>query len=143
MPQLHTATRHLAHKVALCTMNDVVDEGGTMRLKREEVLLTWAQIEAKRGAYISVAGYTIDDALDKRTHLITVRYRVDLEITSAAWIFEKRLKSAPRWYKVIEILNDHSEFVSIWCRLAEQSDTVTPPVANDMRGRAVPDGVKL
>ena len=142
MPQLHTATRHLTHRVALCTMNDVVDEGGTMRLAREIVTLTWAQIEARRGSFIAVSGYTIDDPLEKRTHLITVRYRTDLEITSAAWIFEKRLKSAPRWYKVIEILNDHSEFVSIWCRLVEQSDTVTSPVAK-MTGADMPQGVKL
>jgi head-tail adaptor len=142
MPQLHTQTKNLTHKVALCTMNDIVDEGGTMRLAREIVTLTWAQIEARRGIFIGASGYTIDDALEKRTHLITVRYRTDLEITSAAWIYEARLKSAPRWYKVIEILNDNSEFVSIWCRLAEQSDTATPPVAK-LSGRMMPDGVEI
>lgn len=123
-------------------MNDIVDEGGTMRLAREVVSLTWAQIEARRGAFIGVSGYNIDPLEEKRTHLITVRYRTDLEFTSAAWIYEKRLKSAPRWYKVIEILNDHSEFVSIWCHLAEQADTATPPVA-PMSGRKMPSGVEL
>jgi len=123
-------------------MNDVVDENGTMRLAREIVTLTWAQVEARRGAFVAVSGYTIDDPLEKKTHLITLRYRTDLEITSAAWIYEARLKSAPRWYKVIEILNDNSEFVSIWCRLVEQSDTVTPPVAK-IAGAAMPQGVKL
>ena len=142
MPQLHTSTKHLTHKVALCTMNDIVDEGGTMRLLREQVMLTWAQIEVRRGTYIGASGYTIDDALDKRTHLITVRYRTDLEFTSAAWIYEQRLKSAPRWYKVVETLNDNSEFVSIWCRLSEQSDHTTPPVAR-LQGDNMPQGVKL
>jgi hypothetical protein len=123
-------------------MHDVVDEGGTMRLIREIVSLTWAQIEVRRGTFIGLSGYAIDDSLEKKTHLITVRYRTDLEFTSAAWIYEKRLKSAPRWYKVIEILNDHSEFVSIWCRLAEQSDNTTAPVAS-MTGHQMPQGVKL
>lgn len=113
-----------------------------MRLAREEIMLTWAQIEVRRGSFIGVSGYSIDQDLEKRTHLITIRYRTDLEITSAAWIYEKRLKSAPRWYKVIEILNDDSEFVDIWCRLVEQSDHATPPVAT-LAGQDMPQGVKL
>lgn len=142
MAQSFTSIRHFNHKVALCSMKDVVDEGGTMRLTREKVLLTWAKIEVRRGSFIGEGGFSIMQPLDRRTHIITLRYRVDLEITSAAWVYEPRLKSAPIWYKVLEILNDDGEHILVYCRLVEKSDAASPPVAG-MQGQDMPQGVKL
>lgn len=142
MPGPFVSIKNYDHKVALCSMNDVVDEGGTMRLTRKEVLLTWAKIEVRRGSFIGAAGFSIMQPLDRRTHIITLRHRVDLEITSAAWVYEARLKSAPRWYKVLEILNDDGKDILVYCRLVEESDKAETPVAG-MQGQSMPDSVKL
>lgn len=121
------STADLRHRVKLCTMEDVVQGEEGLRLTRKEVFNAWAAIEAKRGSMFSREGTVIQESRETQSHLITIRYRYDFEISSAAWLYEEPLKSAPRWYKVLSVKDTTSEFWVLSCRLVEQSDFVSRP----------------
>lgn len=142
----------LKHRIALCTMHDIVDKNGTMELAREDVFQAWAAIENKKGSSFSRAGYTVEEKQDVQTHEIYLRYRRDFEISNMAWVFEERAVSAPRWFKVLKI-KDAGEKAQFWClscRLVESSDDATFPVATPAEGEepfsivaSLPRGVNL
>ena len=103
MPARAPKIGDMCYRVALCTMNDVVLEGDAMTLSREVVTFTWASIthQWNQPSFIGKEGYAVKELRDRPTHLITVRYGLQLDYTSAAWVYEQRLKSPPRWYKVV------------------------------------------
>jgi hypothetical protein len=117
----------LRHKVFLCTMEDVVIEGEGLRLTRKGVFTAWAGIEAKRGSMYAPGGTVIEETRSQQSHLITIRYRYDYAISSAAWIYEEPLKSEPRWYKVLSVKDTTNDFWVLSCRLTEKSDFVSRP----------------
>ena len=138
----------LRHKVVLCRQSDVILSETEMRLNREDVAQMWASIEAKRSSTFSVNGAAVRDSKDARTHIIRVRYRSDLNISAMAWIYEARLKSSPRWFKVLSVNQTEDGAGSMYflfdCRITERGDDIVAP--NDpSKGPVVglPDGVKL
>jgi head-tail adaptor len=143
----------LKHHVALCSMKDVVTEGGEMVLIRSDVLKIWCKIESRSASFASPsmygqAGYAILENRDRQTHVITMPMRRDFDISSAAWIYEQRLQSGARWYKVLGIreLNEDGQYMVLSARLIERGDDLTPPVAASATPeviKAVDSGVKL
>ncbi|MGY2987708.1 hypothetical protein [Bradyrhizobium sp. USDA 4508] len=128
MPVLDTKISDLRNRVSLCTMRDVVEEGGVMTLARKEVATVWAAIYAQPHlpSFISQYGYAIKENADRGTHLITVRYKIDLDLTATAWVYEVRRKSPPRWYKMLGFY-DNENWVVMHCHLVQRSEQVTPP----------------
>lgn len=120
----------LSHRVALCSMHDVVDDQGHMRLIREVVSWQWAQIDAALNlvSFLSPQGYAFMDSNNAwASHRVILRGASGLEITSAAWVYEQRRKSAPRWYKVLGF-TESDNWLLLSTHLMERSDQATPPV---------------
>jgi head-tail adaptor len=142
--------RDFKHRITLCSASDVVTEGGTMVLSRVAAWDAWAHIEESRGSFFSRDGYAVKEQRDQRSHKICIRYRTDKEISGAAWIYEQRAKSSPRWFKVLSVC-DKGEMGRFWqleCRLVERSDDVVKPVEAKpddvtLQGMALPEGVTL
>lgn len=130
MPQV--TTRDLKNSIALCTADDAVLDG-VMRLTRKDVVNTWAKIDAKQPSMFGKSGYTIMEDRSKQTHIITIRARYDIDITSAAWIYEARAQSGDRWYKVLGIKDDGSDsgWTVLSCRLVEKGGEVVAPVETE------------
>lgn len=82
---------------------------------------------------------------EQRTHYIIMRYRSDIEITTAAWLHEARLKSAPRWFKILNVMdeNELGEYWKFEVRLMENSDEAIEPTAPNQGHLYVPEGIKL
>lgn len=139
--------KDLKHRVVVCSMYDEVADSEVL-LSREGVFQAWAKIEAKKASMFSKQGYAIQEDRETRTHKITIRHRSDLDISSAAWLYEERLKSPPRWFKVLGEM-DPSEcglFMTFDCRLVERSEMAQPPVAiidDEFAAAALPEGVEL
>lgn len=133
----------LAHWVVLCSMNDVVTKDGQMSLAREGILGCWSKIEERRGSLHGPNGLAVLERKDLRTHRITIRFRTDLDIRSTAWVFEQRMKSTSRWFKVIAV-TDRVDRHDIDVRLIDQSDIIAAPVAQSPTiAKPMPDGVDL
>lgn len=140
--------REFKHRVALCSMKDVVEEGGIMTLTRQDVYHCWAKITVYLKSLFSKEGYSIKQNENDRTHHIFIRNRRDIDITSAAWVYEERLQSPPRWFKVIGIFDqsEDGEYIAIDARLVEKSMDISPPVeANkiNLKPSPLPTGVEL
>lgn len=132
---------HLRHRVQLCSQKDIVEDGNFF-LVREGVLETWAEITEKKTQVFSPGGEAIDER-DKRSHIIRIRYRHDLEISVYAWIFERRMKSSPRWFKILKVSQTEdsgSPFYIFDVRLVERSDTSVEPI-DQGPAKDLPDGV--
>lgn len=140
-----------SHRVQICSMKDVVDNNGTMQLARKDVYSCWAMIYGVKGSMHSQAGYTIKENKDYRTHVIRIRHQRALDFTSAAWVYEARRKSPPRWFKILNMVDadENSRFFEIEARLVETSvDAVAPvdaPVATSsvLSPVGLAEGVKL
>ncbi|MEY9235398.1 hypothetical protein ABIF78_007721 [Bradyrhizobium japonicum] len=117
-----------SHRVSICSMLDVVEEGSTVSLSRVPAAEVWAKIYAlpHLPSFISPYGYAIKEKQDRVTHWITLRYKIDIDFSSAAWIYEVRRKSPPRWYKVLGFY-DNEPWVVLHAHLVEKSVKATPP----------------
>src|SRR5262245_48924019 len=125
-----TGIAALKYRVALCTQHDVVNNAdGTMELRREAVVWTWAEIAMQWNvaSFISKAGFAIKELADRNTHFVTIRASHGLDVRSMAWIYEQRLKSPPRWYKVVGV-GEADQWQVFTCHLVEASDDVRPPI---------------
>lgn len=140
------------HRIRICTMKDVViTETGEMQLIREGVYECWAYIHPVRLSMFSVAGFSMQEDRNERTHEIVVRNRRDIDFSSAAWAYEQRLKSGDRWYKLNRnvVYEEDGEFMQFDGRLVERGDTQTKPtqpVASRQKpldALPLPKGVKL
>lgn len=135
------------HRITLCSMEDVVVDGSEMRLTRKGIYSAWAYIAPKRGSMFGKSGYVIQEKRDSQSHNIIIRYRPDIEFSSAAWIHDQRLKSAPRWFKILGYQNkdEASEYFIFSVRLVEQGDFASPPVEEKSNPHAMPlpNGVRL
>lgn len=140
----------LRHKVQLCSQSDVVTTNGNLFLARADVLACWAKIEDKKGSLHGPTGLVTRESHDVRSHKITIRYRTDVDIKSTAWVYEARLKSPPRWFKVLAVADQADMFV-LDVRLVERSENAMTPVAPETvaqapdltKPRAAPQAVKL
>ena len=122
--------RKLRHRVHLCSQGDVMNEDGQLVLKRKGVQSMWAGIEPKKANRFSAMGANIDKSRSK-THVIYTRYHPDIDVTSMAWIYEERAKSAPRWFQVLNITQTEdggTELFMFECRLRERSVDASEPL---------------
>ena len=126
--EFSTKISDLRNRISLCTMRDVVEDGGVMTLARDNIATVWARVYAQPHlpSFISPYGYAVQESSDRPTHLITVRYKIDLDISSAAWVYEVRRKSPPRWYKILGFA-EREDFITMHAHLVESSDLAPPP----------------
>lgn len=140
----------LRHRVHLCSQKDVILEG-TMRLRREGVMSMWAAIEEKQASAFSPHGAAMNEPRNRRTHIIKTRYHRDIDVTVMAWLYEARLKSAPRWFKILKVSvteDKGTQYFKFDCRLVESTAEAVEPVAPAPGGQpgviwGLPEGVKL
>jgi hypothetical protein len=141
-----TGIAKLRHRVVLCRQEDVIT-GGEMRLNRADAGQMWASVTPKKASTFSLHGAAIKEAKDARTHVIAVRYRPELNVSLMAWIYEARLKSSPRWFKVLSVNQTEdggTPFFLFDCRLTERGDEIAEPT-DPAQGPVVglPNGVVL
>lgn len=120
------------HRVVLCTMKDIVDEQGQMRLAREAAMPVWAWVREKRGQLFDRDGRPVKEQREQASHEITIRICGGIEISATAWVYEHRSTLSPRWFKVldtqeIEEVGSTGRFWRMSCRLVERSDEASKP----------------
>lgn len=137
----------LNRRIALCKMHDVVEKDGNMSLSREAVVWCWAAIRPSTNmhSFLAPNGINALEARDRETHRVIVRAALGVEVTSAAWVYEWRRKSSPRWYKFLGFTDLDPHWLVLTCHLVERSDNAASPqepVSLDGM-RAEPMAVKL
>lgn len=120
--------RELKHRVAICTMKDVVVSADRMDLRREAVVWTRAKIyhQPHLSSFLTTMGYTVKEEDSRSTHQIRVRRQLNVDYSSAAWIYEEFLQSSPRWYKVLGFVDESERIVMLDCHLIESRDGAKP-----------------
>jgi head-tail adaptor len=120
----------MRNRIILCSQDDVIDDNGMMRLTRQGIAKSWANIEAidttVNSSIMTRDGYESNQKSNTPTHKITIRSRREINISMAAWIYEERRKSSPRWYKVTSATED-DPYTRINARLWERSDSAIQP----------------
>lgn len=140
-------SKDLDHRITLCSADDVAFENKEMRITRKGMYSTWAQIDVKKPSYFASSGApAVAENRDVYTHCITIHYRPDVEITAAAWIYEERLKSPPRWFKVVDVeeVFEQSQYWDLNCRLVQKGDDIVRPAeSSSFIVVPLPEGVKF
>lgn len=118
------------HRIKLCSQSDVLVSNGAFAFARNVVWEQWASIEPSRGQMMFANGVAIRESTDSASHKICLRYRPDMQISSAAWIYEAPLKSPPRWFKVLSRtnVNEAGRFWELRVRLTQESDFIAPAI---------------
>ena len=119
----------LSSRVAVCSMKDVVEKNGQMELSRKEIATLWACVRPNTTSmsFISPYGYATMENADRKTHSIFIRRKTYLDITTAAWIYEKRRVTPPLWYKVLGYYEEDC-WIVMPVHLQERSDLAQPPI---------------
>lgn len=137
------------HRVTICSSTDVVITPGELVKIRDGIVTGWAAISPSKASRFSKDGVAIDDDHMRKSHDIIMNYNPDLMITLAAWVYEARLKSPPRWFKIIRVMNmdEASRYWKFECRLVESTDDIVKPVREpDHSGLSavpMPNGINL
>lgn len=116
------------HRLTLFTANDIVLNGAEIILSKKSIYTGWGKIEAKSPSTYAPQGVTVEESREKPNHVISMNYRSDILISSAAWIYETRLKSAPRLFKILSVI-ETCDLFKFYCRVTERGDNVIAPVA--------------
>jgi head-tail adaptor len=124
------------HRVIVCSQKSDVDEEGRLLITRAGVIQGWAAIEPVKAIRFSRDGVAMQKNTSQPTHDVTMNYNPDVNISVSAWIYEHRLKSPPRWFKVLSVINvdECSQYMKLRCRLVEANDDVTEPVDEKENG---------
>lgn len=159
-----TSIASLRHMVALCSGSDVVVSPGSIESRRPPIFTARADIQPKRAQQWSPQGFAAFDEKERPSHDVAIRFRPDIDITRAAWLFEERLQSGRRWFKVLGVVDveERGRFWKLSCRLVEKgveapAPTQSPPATVDGKPSApvakkkstlpsaqgLPPGVKL
>lgn len=125
---VETKLKEMKHRVAICTMKDVVVSADRMDLRREAVVWTWAKInhQSHLPSFMSEVGFAIKELATRATHLIRIRSNLGIDYTSAAWIYEEFIQSPPRWYKVLGFVDETKKITMLECHLVERNDDAKP-----------------
>lgn len=117
------------HRLVVCSMKDVVVVGEGLRLTRKGIFSGWAKITPKSPSPFAPNGSAFPQSTEKQTHEICMTYNPHVEISTAAWLFEERRISSPRWFKVLEYseINDCGKYWKFKCRLVERGDDISRP----------------
>lgn len=116
---------NLNRRVHLCSAKDVVTENGVMLLNRTDVRAVWAYIYPVQGNTFSRQGYNPNRW---ETHKLVMYSQKDIDLSSAAWVYEPRRISLPLWYKMGTF--SESSDGTAWelnIRLYSQSEEQEPP----------------
>ena len=114
------------------------------RLARKEAASFWAEVLPVRASAFSPNGAAMNEARSILTHRIKIRYQYNLNVSVMAWIYEARLKSSARWFKILKITqteNKDFEYLIFDCRLVERGDDIVAPSNGPAVG--LPTGVRL
>lgn len=146
----HYTIADFKHRIAICSMQDVVEENGVMSLVRKDVYHAWAKIIPMAQSLFNRDGDSVKQSREVRTHKIVIRFRRDIDFTVAAWIYEERLQSGSRWFKMISAVDqgEVGRYFEMDCRLVERGsnlNTPVDPVAKPSESIAIPlpQGVRL
>lgn len=133
------------HRVVICSQTDVVTENCEMRLTREGIYGAWAMITPKAFSMFSQQGDAVLDPSLRRSHIIVTRYNSLIDITATAWIYEKRLKSSPRWYKVLSVGDEfeNSQFFQFNVKLMQSTHDAIEPSGEVSGIETISGGIKL
>lgn len=136
------------HRVAICSMKDVVEAGGQMVLARKDVYHCWARIVHTTKSLYDGSGSSVKQSREVRTHQICIRQRRDIDFTQAAWIYEERLQSGARWFKILEFAEqgELGHYLEMDCRITERGVALQPPADAHvpvLGAVAMPAGVRL
>lgn len=134
------------HRVLICSQDDVVIDNSGISLIRKGIYEAWAMIEPKKPSTFGIDGSAVLDPTKNRTHVIVTRFRSDIDVTASAWIYEKRLKSPARWFKILSFVdeNEDSEYFAFTCRVMEAGEGLTEPVdARLSLAVPLPNGVSI
>lgn len=136
------------HMLILCSQNDVVMKNGMLAVKKIGVMPVRCKIEQKASSMFSPHGATMKDSSDSRTHQVTMRYHPEINISAMAWLYEERLISPPRWFKILKVGQTEDQgslFYIVDARITERSDFAATPTDSASKGPAVglPSGVRL
>ena len=131
----HISIKDFRHRVTLASAQDIVVNASQIIIRKEAVHEAWAAIIEEKQSYQAPGGTTLviegtQDTRNTPTHCIYMNYRADMDVTSRAWIYEARLKSAPKWYKILSV-GDYEQRGLYWefkVRLTEQGEVASPPV---------------
>lgn len=136
----------LRHKVVLCSQRDVIDNDGDLTLNRTEVRELWADIEPKAAQRMTQQGAAREER-DRRSHIIYTRAMADINLSQMAWVYERRLKSAPRWFKVLKVTETEHRGSPFWMldvRLYERTDDAVEPTDSGFTAaKKMPHGIEL
>lgn len=138
------------HRLRLCSQTDVVNDG-TLFLARQGVQSVRAKIKPHKASTFSREGATIKESRDARTHVVTIRHFDDLSISTYAWLYEERIKSPARWFKILSVVETEqggSRYYMFDCRLHEATDNAPAPDEQPPEGGldpvvGLPQGVSL
>lgn len=128
----------LKHKMFVCSAKDIVLDGETIVLERSAVYSGWAAVESKRASTFVPQGVSVSEPRETTTHVIAMRYRSDIQVSSSAWLYEERRKSAPRLFKITRVVED-CDFFYFHCRLTERGDLITPVAGIERENAGIAD----
>lgn len=116
------------HRFHVCRQDDVVIDGGTFLVAREGLYVGWGALELKSGSFYGKNGAVVEESRNTVRGTIWMRYRPDVLISDGAWIYEERLQSAPRWFKILSVQEDIDGDFVFAVRPVERGDDVLSPV---------------
>ena len=134
------------HRLKLCKQEDVVVSGGGFELRRQEVTTVWAEVEEKKSSTFSPHGAVMADSRNQRTHCVYIRYSYLMNLSVMAWLYEERLKSSPRWFKILKVGQTEMKgtpYFKLDVRLVERADDIAEPRRDSGPATPLPDGVAL
>lgn len=136
------------HRVVLCSQKSDIDENGNLLVERRGMITGWAAIDIVKPSRFSNGGNVVSKA-EQPTHRITMNFNPDVNVSVSAWIYEHRLKSPPRWFKVLSVANvgESSRFMQMTVRLTEVTDEAEAPVEENANtgfgATSLPEGLSL
>jgi hypothetical protein len=120
------------HRLTLFRAEDIVINGSSIVLKKEAIYKGWGKIEAKTPSTFAPQGVSVEENVAKHNHIISMNFRPDILVATAAWVYEERLKSPPRLFKILSVI-ETCDLFKFYCRLTERGDNAILPVAPEER----------
>lgn len=148
MRTMKNSIKEFRHSVVLCSSKDVIESEEDVSITKTEVVKRWAKIETRKPfSKWNTYGYSEDNDANEPTHRIVFYMDRTMDISSTAWVYEKRLQSGDRWYRVVSIkeLDEGSLYTVMNCVLKQRGDTLAPIVKKPdvCLAAELPSGVRL
>jgi head-tail adaptor len=143
-PKQRISIRDRGHLVSVCSASDVYEIDGRLEFKRTVAWDCYAAMRESRGSQFSADGIALDIS-KVASHKIAIPYRPNSEISATVWIYENRLKSSPRWFKVLDVkdMNEDGRYWEFKCRLVERSDDIAKPAVVTNNSCSIKDQIYM